>query len=93
MPEFFLECFGEEIPARFQARGAEDLSRLLADVLAPIAPSNIRTFFGPRRIALAAEVSAGVAATSSLERGPRLCARRVISGCWKRPPGRWMPHP
>jgi glycyl-tRNA synthetase beta chain len=74
MPEFFLECFGEEIPARFQARGAEDLSRLLADVLAPIAPSNIRTFFGPRRIALAAEVSAGVAATSSLERGPRLSA-------------------
>jgi glycyl-tRNA synthetase beta chain len=74
MPEFFLECFGEEIPARFQARGAEDLARLLSNILAPIAPTKIRTFFGPRRIALAAEVSPGVAPTSTSERGPRLSA-------------------
>jgi len=30
MPEFFLELFSEEIPARMQARAAEDLARLSA---------------------------------------------------------------
>jgi glycyl-tRNA synthetase beta chain len=74
MPEFFLECFGEEIPARFQARGAEDFCRLVAEALAPITPRAIRSFYGPRRIALAAEVADGVAATSTVERGPRLSA-------------------
>jgi glycyl-tRNA synthetase beta chain len=74
MPEFFLECFGEEIPARFQARGAEDLSRLLREALAPIAPTNMRTFYGPRRIALAADVADGVAASATVERGPRITA-------------------
>jgi glycyl-tRNA synthetase beta chain len=74
MPEFLLECFGEEIPARFQARGAEDLSRLLSEALAPISPKHIRTFYGPRRIALAADVAEGVAASSAVERGPRVTA-------------------
>jgi glycyl-tRNA synthetase beta chain len=71
MPELLLELFSEEIPARMQARGAEDLARLLADALAPLAPASIRTFHGPRRIALAAEVAAGVAASRLSERGPR----------------------
>jgi glycyl-tRNA synthetase beta chain len=74
MPEFFIECFGEEIPARFQARGAEDFARLLGEALAPIAPRNIRTFYGPRRIALAADVAEAVAARSTTERGPRITA-------------------
>jgi glycyl-tRNA synthetase beta chain len=74
MPELLLECFGEEIPARFQARGAEDLCRLIADVLAPLAPHNLRTFYGPRRIALAAELADGVAASGITERGPRIAA-------------------
>jgi len=74
MPELLLECFGEEIPARFQARGAEDLCRLIADVLAPLAPHNLRTFYGPRRIALAAELAEGVAASVITERGPRIAA-------------------
>jgi len=34
MPAFFLELFSEEIPARMQARAAEDLGRLLAEALA-----------------------------------------------------------
>jgi glycyl-tRNA synthetase beta chain len=81
MPEFFLECFSEEIPARFQARGAEDLCRLVADALAPIAPRSLRSFYGPRRIAIAAEVADGVAATSTFERGPRLSApEQAIAG-------------
>jgi len=81
MPEFFLECFGEEIPARFQARGADDLARLVAEALAPLAPTNLRRFFGPRRIALAAEIAAGVAASATLERGPRISApEQALSG-------------
>ena len=74
MPELLLELFSEEIPARMQARGAEDLSRLVAAVLAPLEPADVRSFSGPRRIALVARVNAGVAATSSVERGPRLNA-------------------
>ena len=58
MPELFLELFSEEIPARMQARAADDLARLVGEALAPLAPSGVRTFFGPRRIALAASVAA-----------------------------------
>jgi glycyl-tRNA synthetase beta chain len=71
MPEFFLELFSEEIPARMQARAAEDIARLTAEALAPLSPSSVQTFFGPRRIALAAQVAARVAASQTTERGPR----------------------
>ncbi len=71
MPELFIELFSEEIPARMQARGAEDLARLVAEALAPLSPAGARGFAGPRRIALAIEVAAGVAESRSSERGPR----------------------
>ena len=71
MPELFLELFGEEIPARMQARAAEDLARLVSDAIAPLSPRDVQTFYGPRRIALAAEVAADVAESRSSERGPR----------------------
>ena len=71
MPAFFLELFSEEIPARMQARAADDLARLLTEAFAPLAPSAIQTFYGPRRIALSATVEPGVAAVSTTERGPR----------------------
>ncbi len=74
MPELLLELFSEEIPARLQSRGADELSRLVQEALAPIAPANLRLFYGPRRLALAADVSAGVAAAASTERGPRVSA-------------------
>jgi glycyl-tRNA synthetase beta chain len=74
MADFFLELFSEEIPARMQQPGAEALARLLGEALAPLAPSGIRTFHGPRRIAYAATVAPGVAASSSSERGPRRTA-------------------
>jgi glycyl-tRNA synthetase beta chain len=74
MPELLLELFSEEIPARMQARGAEDLSRLVAAALATLTPTNLRSFYGPRRIALVAEIAAGVAESRSSERGPRLGA-------------------
>jgi glycyl-tRNA synthetase beta chain len=71
MPEFFLELFSEEIPARMQRGAAAELERAIGTALGPIAPTNIATWFGPRRIALRADVSAEVAAASSTERGPR----------------------
>ncbi len=74
MPELLLELFSEEIPARMQARAADDLVRLVGEALAPLSPSDVRSFFGPRRIALVASVAAGVAATRGSERGPRRTA-------------------
>src|SRR3954454_6784064 len=74
MPELFLELFSEEIPARMQARAAEDLSRLCGDALAPLRPTELRTWYGPRRLALAGTIAARVAPSSTRERGPRTTA-------------------
>ncbi len=74
MPELFLELFSEEIPARMQAGAAADLTRLLATALEPLAPTAIRIFYGPRRIALVADVRSEVAASQTVERGPRTSA-------------------
>ena len=74
MSDLLLELFSEEIPARMQARAADDLARLLTEALAPLAPAGVQTFHGPRRIALAAAVRDGVPARSSSERGPRVSA-------------------
>jgi glycyl-tRNA synthetase beta chain len=74
MPAFFLELFSEEIPARMQARAAEDLARLFGEALSALQPSNVETFYGPRRIALAAEIAPGVAESRISERGPRASA-------------------
>ena len=74
MPAFFLELFSEEIPARMQARAADDLARLVGESLRALAPGDIRTFYGPRRIALAAVLAPEVAASRTTERGPRATA-------------------
>ena len=74
MPELFVELFGEEIPARMQHGAAAELARTATAALAAIAPADIATWFGPRRLALRAQVKAEVAAAHSLERGPRASA-------------------
>ncbi|MBB2204636.1 glycine--tRNA ligase subunit beta [Gluconacetobacter takamatsuzukensis] len=71
MPEFLLELFSEEIPARMQARGADDLLRLVTEALAPLNPRDATAFAGPRRIALALTLDATVPGTTIAERGPR----------------------
>ena len=71
MADFFIELFSEEIPARMQQSGAETLARLVGAALADLSPTDIRMWYGPRRIALAAKVAEERAAASSLERGPR----------------------
>ena len=74
MPEFFLELFSEEIPARMQARAVEDLARLITEAFAPLTPADLVTWYGPRRIALALQVAPEVAASETTERGPRTSA-------------------
>ena len=55
MPDFLLELFSEEIPARMQARAAEDLRRLITDALvdAGLLHEGAKAFVTPRRLALA----------------------------------------
>ncbi|MGH7042649.1 MAG: glycine--tRNA ligase subunit beta, partial [Acetobacteraceae bacterium] len=74
MPELFLELFSEEIPARMQAGAAAELARLVGAALAPLAPADVVTFHGPRRIALRALVAGGIKAAAMVERGPRMAA-------------------
>ena len=68
MAELLLELLSEEIPARMQKGGAEELARLLGEALAPLLPA-IETYFGPRRIAAVAQVAAEVPASARSERG------------------------
>ena len=74
MPELLLELFSEEIPARMQPRAAADLARLLSDALAPLSPTAVETYAGPRRIALSATIAPEQPAQDLVERGPRTTA-------------------
>lgn len=74
MPELLLELFSEEIPARMQARAAEDLSRLFAERCAALLAAPPRAFYGPRRIGLSATLRANVTTEGKEERGPRIGA-------------------
>src|SRR5215470_17882098 len=55
MPDLLLELFSEEIPARMQARAAEDLRKLVTDKLveAGLVYEGAKAFATPRRLALA----------------------------------------
>ena len=74
MPALFIELFSEEIPARLQARGADELLRLVTDALALLDPRDARVFYGPRRIAMAADIADRVVGVCAVERGPRTSA-------------------
>ncbi|GAB3591816.1 glycine--tRNA ligase subunit beta [Acetobacter peroxydans] len=71
MPELLIELFSEEIPARMQQQAGEALLNALADALAPLAPSDLRAYTGPRRIAATLTVAAQVPGRLVSERGPR----------------------
>src|SRR5580692_7387918 len=49
MPDLLLELFSEEIPARMQAKAADDLRRMVTDKLVAEGP---KAFTTPRRLAL-----------------------------------------
>jgi len=55
MPDLLLELFSEEIPARMQARAAEDLRKLVTEALvgAGLLYEGAKAFVTPRRLALA----------------------------------------
>ncbi|WP_404380483.1 glycine--tRNA ligase subunit beta [Caenispirillum salinarum] len=57
MTEFLLEVFSEEIPARMQAKAAEDLKTLLVKGLekAGLTPENPRCFVTPHRLTVVME--------------------------------------
>ena len=77
MAELLLELLSEEIPARMQARAAEDLKRLVGEGLkaAGIAFTDARAFATPRRLALVVDgLPTARADVSEERRGPRVGA-------------------
>jgi glycyl-tRNA synthetase beta chain len=75
MAEFLLELFSEEIPARMQARAADDLQRLVGDGLRKngLSFDVERTYVTPRRLTLRIEgLSAATPDISEERRGPRV---------------------
>ncbi len=77
MPEFLLEILSEEIPARMQAKAAQDLARLVTDGLTAggLVVDAIRTYVTPRRLVLVVEgVPVASADVSEEKRGPRIDA-------------------
>jgi glycyl-tRNA synthetase beta chain len=74
MPDFLLELFSEEIPARMQAQAAEDLKKLVTDVLAAqnIFGESAGSFVTPRRLALHIEgLPPRQRDTKEVRKGPR----------------------
>jgi glycyl-tRNA synthetase beta chain len=77
MAELLLELLSEEIPARMQARAADDLKRLVSDGLkaAGLAFTDARAFATPRRLALVVDgLPTARADISEERRGPRVGA-------------------
>ncbi len=77
MPDLLIELFSEEIPARMQARAAEDLKKRMTDGLveAGLTYAGAAGFATPRRLTLAIEGLSGESPTLREERkGPRVDA-------------------
>lgn len=84
MPELLLELFSEEIPARMQARAAEDLKKLVTEKLkaAGLAFDSAEAFVTPRRLTLVVDGMPDKQPDVSEERrGPRVDApEKAIQG-------------
>jgi glycyl-tRNA synthetase beta chain len=77
MPQFLLELFSEEIPARMQKRAAEDLKKLLMDALskAGFLPADMASFSAPRRLVAVVEgLPVRTADVHEERKGPKLDA-------------------
>ena len=87
MPDLLLELFSEEIPARMQARAAEDLRKLVTDRLvdAGLVYEGARAFVTPRRLALSVHgVPARQPDLREEKKGPRVGApENAIAGFLK----------
>ena len=88
MPELLLEIFSEEIPARMQARAAEDLKRLVTDGLkaAGLAWTRADAYVTPRRLTLVIDgLPEATPDVSKEERGPRVDApQQALDGFLKK---------
>jgi len=84
MPDLLLELFSEEIPARMQARAAEDLRKAVTDRLveAGLLYEGAKAFVTPRRLALAVQgVPVRQPDTREEKKGPRVGApEQAIAG-------------
>jgi glycyl-tRNA synthetase beta chain len=84
MPDLLIELLSEEIPARMQAKAAEDLKRLVTGGMVDrgLTYAHAAAFATPRRLALAVEgVAAGTPALREERRGPRVDApEKAIEG-------------
>ncbi|WP_207477630.1 glycine--tRNA ligase subunit beta [Arenibaculum pallidiluteum] len=77
MAELLIELFSEEIPARMQAKAAEDLHRLVTQRLAAngIVHATARSYVTPRRLTLVVEgIPPQQEAVTEERRGPRVGA-------------------
>ena len=77
MAELLLEIFSEEIPARMQARAAEDLERLVTEGLGKngLTFEGVRSYVTPRRLVLVVEgLPVAGPDVSEEKRGPRVGA-------------------
>jgi glycyl-tRNA synthetase beta chain len=77
MPDLLLELFSEEIPARMQARAAEDLRKLVTDRLveAGLVYEGAKAFATPRRLALSVQgIPARQPDVREEKKGPRVGA-------------------
>lgn len=87
MAELFLELLSEEIPARMQARAAEDLQRIVCDGLAKngLTADQAHAFVTPRRLALVLEgLPTAQPDVSEERRGPRVGApQQAVDGFLK----------
>ncbi len=84
MPDLLIELFSEEIPARMQARAADDLKKRMTDGLveAGLTYAGAHAFSTPRRLTLALEGLLGESPTVKEERkGPKVGApEKAIEG-------------
>lgn len=84
MPELLLELFSEEIPARHQRRAAENLKKLVTDVLVErgLLYEGAVSFATPRRLTLSVVGLPAASAATKIERkGPRTDApEKAIEG-------------
>ncbi len=77
MPDLLIELFSEEIPARMQARAADDLRRIVTDglVAGGLTYAGAAAFATPRRLTLAIEgLEAQSRATVEERKGPNTTA-------------------
>src|SRR3954466_11481801 len=77
MPDLLLELFSEEIPARMQAKAADDLRRMVTDKLVALGVvyEGAKAFVTPRRLALTVQgIPARQSDLKTERKGPKIGA-------------------